>query len=228
MLNIDRVEYCNTCNIDEFTNAIFCQEHYKLKIIDVYNLFNQMRKVDINSNLEYLQQEGAIELTSDCVYLTYKHIFDMRLKLLSRLDLEVPGECEVPNGKFWDFYNEKKDLFYQAGFYVRKTDGGKWLIGVRKFKPGGKYTSKDMKFKQQLENHKPICALHGKVTHFNRRFKSNQVALYHFYCHICEDEFGGELPHSFIGYEDFQGFDIIEIPYTDLARVRRRKYYDKY
>ena len=81
---------------------------------------------------------------------------ELREKMIERLpELSGSGIAQIPNSKFWDYYNAGgKELLYDAGIVVIKDDDEKWHI---KLKPETDEERRQKIVDDFLEHYHTLC-----------------------------------------------------------------------
>lgn len=123
----------------------------------------------------------------------------LREKILERLpDLKSKGQCRVPNQRFWDFYNARKDELHAACIGVRKNDkNGDWMVVAYPYEDvTEKYTREIEGMKARLILFCPQC---GSPPHkiLETRQRNNSIS---FYLRCCDVNLSTPLKHKLVDH----------------------------
>ena len=147
---------------------------------------------------------------------TIEQALEFRQKIFDRLpSLETDGKCDIPNQQFWDFYREKKELFFAACIYVRK-DKNTWYIFAVAFKDRHKETCEQIQ--TWTQNYSSECSDCRKRCDIECSLTSSKVYRYRFLCRSCGCVPSTGLPHKYVKHcVESLGFKVFMRPDHDCS-----------
>ena len=138
----------------------------------------------------------------------FKQAQAFREMIFKRLpELVSQGKCSVPNQRFWNFYREKKELFFDACIGVRKIDSG-WRIIAYEFVD--RHAAEEREIQEMFSRHNSKCHKCGEACLIQRLMMCNGHLCYRFFCESCWDWRSSHLPHKLVDYLSERGTAILD------------------
>lgn len=111
--------------------------------------------------------------------------------------LKEHGECPAPNQRFWDFYHEQKQAFWDACIGVRNTDAG-WMIVA--YDLVDRQAEADREIQEMLARHQSECRNCQTPCVIEKHIMRNGYPNYRFFCKSCRERTSSSLPHTLVDY----------------------------